>query len=86
METWLNLSSNKIDGAYKEKCVDTNYSNEWYTNVSSEISHDDQAWYYVKPQVVPESQVSELLEIISILIKRPTCNAPEREWENANFN
>ena len=61
METWLNLSSNKIDGAYKEKCVDTNYSNEWYTNVSSEISHDDQAWYYVKPQVVPESQVSGVI-------------------------
>lgn len=79
METWLNLSSNKIDGAYKEKCVDTNYSNEWYTNVSSEISHDDQAWYYVKPQVVPESQVSGVIGNYKYIDKKDQLVMRQRE-------
>lgn len=61
LETWLNLSSSAIDSAYKEKCTDTTYSKEWYKNISSEISYDDDSWYFVKPQVIPEEQVSGIL-------------------------
>lgn len=51
MEKWINIKSSVIDSSYKDKCVNTNYSDEWYSNVTSEISHDDTSWYYVLPQV-----------------------------------
>ena len=79
METWIGISSSVIDSAYKEKCTDTTYSNEWYKNISSEISHDGDAWYYVKPQVVPENQVSGILGNHKYIDKKDQLMLRERE-------
>ena len=79
METWIGISSSVIDSAYKEKCTDTTYSNEWYTNISSEISHDDNAWYYVKPQVIPEDQVSGIFGNHKYIDKKDQLTMRERE-------
>lgn len=62
MEKWLNIKESVIDSAYKDKCVNTTYKNEWYSHVTSELSYDDDHWYYVLPQVdttnVPEEEKS----------------------------
>ena len=63
MEKWLNIKESVIDSAYKDKCVNTTYKNEWYSHVTSELSYDYDHWYYVLPQVdttnVPEGPVND---------------------------
>lgn len=79
MEKWLNVSESKIDSAYKEKCVNTDYSDEWYTNVSSEISYDENGWYYVKPQVIPEADVTDFLGVYGYVDKKDQLTIRDRK-------
>lgn len=46
-----NLTAEKIDSAYVEKCIDKQYEKAWFSNVDSPIYYNDNYWFYVEKQI-----------------------------------